>query len=251
MKLSVLDLIDLRVGQTVGESLRASRELVRAADRLGFTRYWVAEHHNAEAVVSTTPAVELMYLGESTTQIRLGSGGVMLPNHAPLAIAEQFALLGAVYGDRVDLGIGRAPGTDPVTSAAIRGHLDGGHWVSADGRPADPVHEFPRNIADILALLAPGGAEIPLRGREPYRLRATPELIHPPQVWLLGSSDYSAQLAAAMGLPYVFAHHFSGRGTQRALDLYRGDFQPGPRGAGPRTFLSMNVAVADTADEAS
>ena len=250
MKLSVLDLIDLRVGQTVGESLRASRELVRAADRLGFTRYWVAEHHNAEAVVSTTPAVELMYLGEGTSRIRLGSGGVMLPNHAPLAIAEQFALLGAVYGDRVDLGIGRAPGTDPVTSAAIRGHLDGGHWVSADGRPADPVHEFPRNIADILALLAPGGAEIPLRGREPYRLRATPELIHPPQVWLLGSSDYSAQLAAAMGLPYVFAHHFSGRGTQRALDLYRGDFQPSPHGSAPRTFLSMNVAVADTADEA-
>lgn len=141
----------------------------------------------------------------------------MLPNHAPLAVAEQFALLSAVYGDRIDLGIGRAPGTDPVTSAAIRGHLDGGHWVSADGCPTDPVHEFPRNIADILALLAPG-VEIPLRGRDPYHLRATPELLHPPQVWLLGSSDYSAQLAAAMGLPYVFAHHFSGRGTQRALD---------------------------------
>ena len=151
MKLSVLDLIDLRVGQTVGESLRASRELVRAADRLGFTRYWVAEHHNAEAVVSTTPAVELMYLGEGTSRIRLGSGGVMLPNHAPLAIAEQFALLSAVYGDRVDLGIGRAPGTDPVTSAAIRGHLDGGHWVSADGRPTDPVHGPLRYSARALA----------------------------------------------------------------------------------------------------
>ncbi len=167
-----------------------------------------------------------------------------------MAIAEQFALLSAVYGDRVDLGIGRAPGTDGDLGGDPRA-LDGGHWVSADGHPADPVHEFPRNIADILALLAPGGAEIPLRGREPSRLRATPELIHPPQVWLLGSSDYSfAQLAAAMGLPYVFAHHFSGRGTQQALDLYRGDFQPSPHGSAPRTFLSMNVAVADTADEA-
>ncbi|MDO5678457.1 MAG: MsnO8 family LLM class oxidoreductase, partial [Propionibacteriaceae bacterium] len=187
---------------------------------------------------------------QDTHQIRLGSGGVMLPNHAPLAVAEQFALLTAVYGDRIDLGIGRAPGTDPITSAAIRGHLGGGHFVDADGRPVDPVREFPRNVQDILTLLSPGGAEIRMPHGRNYHLRAAPDIQHSPQVWLLGSSDYSAQLAAALGLPYVFAHHFSGRGTQQALDLYRGSFQPTEYGEQPRTFLSMNVCVAETSDEA-
>ncbi|MFD0864667.1 LLM class flavin-dependent oxidoreductase [Tessaracoccus lubricantis] len=250
MQLSVLDLINIRKGQTTADSLRASRELAETADRLGFTRYWVAEHHNTESVASTSPAVELMYLGQDTRRIRLGSGGVMLPNHSPLAVAEQFSLLTAVYGDRIDLGIGRAPGTDPITSAAIRGHLGGGHFVDVDGRPVDPVREFPRNVSDILALLSPGGAEVRLAHGRTYQLRAAPDIQHSPQVWLLGSSDYSAQLAAALGLPYVFAHHFSGRGTQQALDLYRGSFQPTDHGGTPRTFLSINVCVAQTADEA-
>ena len=249
MKLSVLDLINVRRGQTTAEALRASKAMTSLADRLGYTRYWVAEHHNTTSVASTSPAVELMYLGQGTSRIRLGSGGVMLPNHAPLAVAEQFALLTAVFGDRIDLGIGRAPGTDQVTSAAIRGHLSGGHWVDLDGRPVDPVSEFPGNVRDILALLTPEGAAVQLRGRT-FPLRATPDLEHAPQVWLLGSSDYSAQLAAHLGLPYVFAHHFSGHGTQRALDLYRGDFRRGVRDEEPRTFVSMNVCVAETADEA-
>lgn len=250
MKLSVLDLINVRKGQTTGQALAASRALVELADRLGYTRYWVAEHHNAAAVASTSPALELMYLGQGTERIRLGSGGVMLPNHAPLAIAEQFALLSAIYGDRIDLGIGRAPGTDPVTSAAIRGHLGGGHFVDASGRPIDPVDEFPRNVQDVVALLRPDGLEVRLRHGQSYHLRAAPDIAHVPQVWLLGSSDYSAQLAAALGLPYVFAHHFSGRGTQRALEAYRGGFRPGAHGGQPRTFVSVNVAVAETAEEA-
>ena len=250
MRLSILDLINVRQRQTTGQALRASREIVLRADALGYSRYWVAEHHNTVAVASTSPATELMWLGHGTQRIRVGSGGVMLPNHAPLAVAEQFALLEAAYPGRIDLGIGRAPGTDPITSAAIRGHLEGGHWVDAEGRPVDAVHEFPRHVQDILALLSPDGVEIPMRHGRPYHLRATPVLEHSPQVWLLGSSDYSAQLAAALGLPYVFAHHFSGRGTQRALDLYRGSFQPGPHGDAPRTFVSVNVSVAETAEEA-
>ena len=250
MKLSVLDLINVRQGQTTAQALRASKAMVDVAERLGYERYWVAEHHNTTSVASTSPAVELMYLGQDTSRIRLGSGGVMLPNHSPLAVAEQFALLTAVYGDRIDLGIGRAPGTDPITSAAIRGHLSGGHFVDANGRPSDPVREFPQNVADILTLLNPDGAEIRLRHGQLYSLRATPVLEHAPQVWLLGSSDYSAEMAASMGLPYVFAHHFAGRGTQRALDLYRGSFQPGEYGSEPRTFLSVNVSVAESSDEA-
>lgn len=188
-----------------------------------------------------------MYLGENTSQIRLGSGGVMLPNHSPLAVAEQFALLTARFGDRIDLGIGRAPGTDPVTSAAIRGQLSGGHYVDGHGRPIDPVNEFPQHVREIQALLSPEGAVVELPVGRTYRLRPAPDLEHAPQIWLLGSSDYSAELAAELGLPYVFAHHFSGRGTERALGLYRTGF----RGEGePRTFVSVNVSVAETEEEA-
>lgn len=252
MKLSVLDLIGVRKGQTTGDALKASRRLVEVADRLGYLRYWVAEHHNTESVASTTPAIELMYLGEHTSRIRLGSGGVMLPNHSPLAVAEQFALLAAVYGDRIDLGIGRAPGTDQLTSAAIRGQLSGGHYVDSSGRPADPVRDFPRHIQEIQALLGPDGAVFRLPLGRTYRLRPAPDVQHAPQIWLLGSSDYSAELAAEQGLPYVFAHHFSGQGTERALKLYRDGFRaPEDRpGATPRTFVSVNVSVADTTEEA-
>ncbi|MYM19507.1 MsnO8 family LLM class oxidoreductase [Brevibacterium sp. 5221] len=250
MALSVLDLIPVRGEQTTGQALAASRELVARADALGFTRYWVAEHHNMPSVASTTPGVELMYLGQGTERIRLGSGGVMLPNHAPLAVAEQFSLLAAVYGDRIDLGIGRAPGTDPITSAAMRGHLGDGHMVDAEGNRIDPVEQFPQHIMDILALLGPDGASVPLHGGKEHVLRATPSLRVAPQVWLLGSSGYSAQLAAALGLPYVFAHHFAGRGTEAALNLYRESFRPSQFGSEPRTFLTLNAVVADTQREA-
>jgi luciferase family oxidoreductase group 1 len=257
LELSVLDLIPVRGEQTTGQALAASHELVLRADALGYTRYWTAEHHNMPSVASTTPGVELMYLGQGTDRIRLGSGGVMLPNHAPLAIAEQFSLLNAVYGDRIDLGIGRAPGTDPVTSAAMRGHLGQAQLVDGDGHVVDPVQAFPQHIMDMLALLGPDGAQVELYGGRVQPLRATPHADSFAQVWLLGSSGYSAQLAAALGLPYVFAHHFSGHGTASALKLYRDGFSATATGAGqdptpvPRTFLTVNVVTADTAAEAA
>lgn len=249
-ELSVLDLIPVHGEQTSGDALRASREIIRTAEQCGYTRYWVAEHHNMPSVASTTPSIELMYLGEGTERIRLGSGGVMLPNHAPLAIAEQFALLTSVYGDRIDLGIGRAPGTDPVTSAAMRGHLGGGRLVNRDGETVDPVEQFPQHVMDVIELLTPEGVEVPLAGGDPKILHSTPVLSAAPQVWLLGSSDYSAQLAAALGLPYVFAHHFSGHGTQPALQLYRDNYRPTRYGTTPQDFVSVNVVIADTQEEA-
>ncbi|WP_198394897.1 LLM class flavin-dependent oxidoreductase [Brevibacterium yomogidense] len=247
--LSVLDLIPVRQGQTTGQALAASKELVETADQFGFTRYWVAEHHNMPAVASTTPGTLLMHLGQTTARIRLGSGGVMLPNHAPLAVAEQFALLSAVYGDRVDLGIGRAPGTDPFTSAAMRGHLGDSQLVDREGNRIDPVEQFPQHIVDILALLSPAGASFPVRGGQ-HVMHASPRVDDMAEVWLLGSSGYSAQLAAALGLPYVFANHFAGRGTAAAIQLYRDLFEPSSHGDSPRTFVTVNAAVGATTKEA-
>ena len=255
MKLSVLDLIPVRGDQTTAQALHASKSLVGAADTLGYTRYWVAEHHNMKSVASTSPGIELMHLGQGTERIRLGSGGVMLPNHAPLAVAEQFALLSAVYGDRIDLGIGRAPGTDPITSMAMRGHLGEGRMVDREGNQIDPVEQFPQHVMDTLALLSPEGAAVPMFGGREHRLAASPRMTAAPQVWLLGSSGYSAQLSAALGLPYVFAHHFSGHGTEAALNLYRNSFTPTahagqPEVSAPTTFLTVNAVVADTREEA-
>lgn len=251
MKLSVLDLIPVRVGQTTADAYAATAELLATADTLGFTRYWVAEHHNMPAVASTAPPVLLAGLGGSTTRIRLGSGGVMLPNHAPLAVAEQFALLEAMYPGRVDLGIGRAPGSDPVASMAMRGHVGiGGSIVDAQGNRVDPVERFPQYVEEVMALMSPEGVTIPMRSGTDYTLRATPAAVGVPTTWLLGSSGYSAQLAGSLGLPYVFAHHFAGRGTEAALALYRDSFDPGEHGAEPRTFLTANVVVGETEEEA-
>jgi luciferase family oxidoreductase group 1 len=215
--------------------------LARTADALGYERYWVAEHHNMPAVAATNPPVLIAMLAAATRRIRVGSGGVMLPNHAPLVVAEQFALLEAAHPGRIDLGIGRAPGTDPVT-----------RWVLRNGASSveeDPVARFPEYVDQVLALMAPEGAGLSLRG-ETFALKATPSAVAVPDVWLLGSSDYSAQLAADQGLPYVFAHHFSGSGTAEALELYRTRFRPSERLAEPRTFLTVNAAVAETQQEA-
>lgn len=252
MKLSVLDLLPARVGQSSTDALTAAKELVGTADRLGYTRYWVAEHHNMPAVASTSPPVILAALGQNTSSIRLGSGGVMLPNHAPLAVAEQFALLEALYPGRVDLGIGRAPGSDPVASMAMRGHVGiGGSIHDAQGNRVDPVERFPQYVSEVMALMSPGGVTLTMRSGQEYVLRSTPEATGVPDTWLLGSSGYSAQLAAALGLPYVFAHHFAGRGTETAMALYRNSFEPGEGGAEPRTFLTANVVVGETAEEAA
>ncbi|MCA2241068.1 LLM class flavin-dependent oxidoreductase [Mycobacterium sp. WUMAC-067] len=239
MRLSVLDLIPVRTDQTTGDALAATVQLAQAADRLGFTRYWVAEHHNMPSVGATSPPVVLAYLAPQTSQLRLGSGGVMLPNHAPLAVAEQFALLEAAAPGRIDLGIGRAPGSDPVTSYALRG----GH----DGRD---IENFPEYLDDVAALMSARGVRVALRSGD-YTLKATPAAATEPRLWLLGSSMYSAHLAAAKGLPYVFAHHFSGKGTEEALEVYRSRFKLSAVAAEPRTFLTVNAAVAETREEAT
>jgi luciferase family oxidoreductase group 1 len=240
MRLSVLDLVPVRTDQTTSDALAATTHLAQTADRLGYTRYWLAEHHNMPAVAATSPPVLIAHLGAHTTQLRLGSGGVMLPNHAPLAVAEQFALLEAAHPGRIDLGIGRAPGSDPVTSMALRG---------AAGRDDRDIEAFPDYLDDVMALMSARGVRVPIPNQR-YILKATPAAVTEPKMWLLGSSMYSAHLAAAKGLPYVFAHHFSGHGTAEALAAYRTEFRPSDLGPEPVTFLTVNAAVAETRDEA-
>ncbi|WP_163760522.1 LLM class flavin-dependent oxidoreductase [Mycobacterium botniense] len=239
MRLSVLDLVPVRTDQSTSDALAATVQLAQTADRLGFTRYWVAEHHNMPAIAATSPPVLIAYLAAQTAQLRLGSGGVMLPNHAPLAVAEQFALLEAAAPGRIDLGIGRAPGSDPITSWALRA-----------GRDDRDLEHFPDYLDDVVALMSPRGARLPLRDGE-YVLKATPAAVSEPRLWLLGSSMYSAHVAAAKGLPYVFAHHFSGKGTAEALAVYRSRFVPSKLAAQPVTFLTVNAVVAETREEAT
>lgn len=238
-RLSVLDLIPVRTGQTSADAVAASVALAQAADRLGLARYWFAEHHNMPAVASTTPPVLIAAVAARTERIRVGSGGVMLPNHAPLVVAEQFAALEAIAPGRIDLGIGRAPGSDPVITQLLR----------ISGPTAD-VDRFPDHIADIQSLLSTDGATLRLTSGREYAIAATPAATGTPTVWLLGSSDYSAQLAAQLGLPYVFANHFSGEGLERALELYRTGYEPSERHPVPETFLTVNAVVAPTEAEA-
>jgi luciferase family oxidoreductase group 1 len=244
MRLSVLDLVPVRTDQSTPDALAATTHLAQTADRLGYTRYWLAEHHNMPAVAATSPPVLIAHLAAQTSQVRLGSGGVMLPNHAPLAVAEQFALLEAAHPGRIDLGIGRAPGSDPITSLALRG---------AAGRDERDIEAFPEYLDDVVALMSAHGVRVPLPRdlmRENYILKATPAAVTEPKLWLLGSSMYSARLAAAKGLPYVFAHHFSGQGTAEALAVYRSQFRPSDLASEPVTFLTVNAVVAETRDEA-
>jgi luciferase family oxidoreductase group 1 len=244
VRISVLDLVPVRTDQSTSDALAATTHLAQTADRLGYTRYWLAEHHNMPAVAATSPPVLIAHLAAQTSQVRLGSGGVMLPNHAPLAVAEQFALLEAAHPGRIDLGIGRAPGSDPVTSLALRG---------AAGRDDRDIEAFPQYLDDVVALMSARGVRVPLPRdlmRENYILKATPAAVTEPKLWLLGSSMYSAHLAAAKGLPYVFAHHFSGHGTAEALQVYRSEFRPSDLASEPATFLTVNAVVAETHDEA-
>jgi len=238
MRLSVLDLVPVRTDQSTGDALAATVRLAQTADRLGFTRYWLAEHHNMPAVAATSPPVLIAYLAAQTTQLRLGSGGVMLPNHAPLAVAEQFALLEAAAPGRIDLGLGRAPGSDPVTSILLRGTRDD-----------SDVENFPQYLDEVAALMSARGVHVPIRNQD-YILKATPRAVSEPRMWLLGSSMYSAHLAAAKGLPYVFAHHFSGQGTAEALEVYRSEFRPSAVAAEPVTFITVNAVVAHSRAEA-
>jgi luciferase family oxidoreductase group 1 len=245
LALSVLDLVPVRAAssgtvQSSGQAVGASMALARRADELGYRRYWFAEHHNMPSVASTTPPVLIAAAAARTSRIRVGSGGVMLPNHAALIVAEQFAALEALAPGRIDLGIGRAPGSDPVITQLLR----------QSGTSGD-VERFPSHVHDIGLMLRAEGATLQFTSGGEYTVRATPAASGSPELWLLGSSDYSAQLAASRGLPYVFANHFSGHGLQRALDLYRSQFQPSETLAEPKTFLTANVVAAPTADEAA
>ncbi|TWJ20550.1 luciferase family oxidoreductase group 1 [Micromonospora endolithica] len=228
--LSVLDLAPVAAGASAGDALRHTTELARRTEELGYHRFWVAEHHNMPAIASSAPAVLLAHLAANTGTIRLGSGGVMLPNHAPLVVAEQFGTLEALHPGRIDLGIGRAPGTDQVTALALRRTMEG---LSAEG--------FPRELADLMNYFS---------GDQPGPITATPGRGQQPAVWLLGSSGFSAQLAGLLGLPFSFAHHFSAQHTLPALALYRQSFRPSRWLEKPYAMVAVNAVCADTDERA-
>ncbi|MBY5160933.1 LLM class flavin-dependent oxidoreductase [Salsipaludibacter albus] len=233
--LSVLDLGSVPRGATSRDALLGATRLARRADDLGYHRFWVAEHHNMPIVASTSPTTLMAHLAASTTHIRVGSGGVMLPNHPPLVVAEQVAMLEALHPGRIDLGIGRAPGTDQATAAALRRTTD-----ALDAR------EFPQHLVDLLGLLGDVREGSRLHGR----FSATPVATTHPPVFLLGSSGYSAQLAGMLGLAFVQAHHFDLGGTDESLRLYRQSFTPAGPLEHPHAIVSASVVVADTEERA-
>ncbi len=230
--LSVLDLCPVSTGDSIGEALRRSVDLARHVERWGFTRYWVAEHHNMPGIASSVPAVLVGQIAAATAAIRVGSGGVMLPNHAPLTVAEQFGMLEAMYPGRIDLGIGRAPGTDRATARALRRRAEG-----------LPAADFARELAELRAYFAGQSAE----GRSPGQIRAIPAEGNEPAVWLLGSTGYSAELAGLLGLPFAFAYHFSAANAGPALALYRRTFRSSAGLAEPYCLISVSVLCAQDA----
>jgi luciferase family oxidoreductase group 1 len=231
-RLSVLDLAPVSSGSSSAQALRNSTELARVTERLGFHRYWVAEHHGMPGIASSSPAVLIAHLAAATERMRIGSGGVMLPNHAPLVVAEQFGMLEALHPGRIDLGIGRAPGTDPLTARALR--------RTEAGLGAE---DFPQ---ELLALTAFFAAEPAARGA----LVAVPAAGNAPEVWLLGSSGYSAQLAGLLGLPFAFAHHFSPDNTLPALAMYRSAFRPSTVLSEPYAMVCVSAIAAPSTQEA-
>ena len=227
--LSILDLAPITRGSSAGEALRRSLELAQHAERWGYERFWMAEHHNMPGVASAATAVALGFVAQGTARIRVGAGGIMLPNHAPLVIAEQFGTLESLYPGRIDLGLGRAPGTDRGTMRALR-------------RNQQATDAFAESVVELLRYLEPDG--------EGQTIRAVPGAGSRVPVWLLGSSLYSAQLAAALGLPYAFAAHFAPDLLHEALGVYRDQFRPSPRHDKPHTMACINVYAADTDAEA-
>ena len=227
---SVLDLSPIAEGATAADALRNTRDLARHAEALGYRRYWLAEHHNMAGIASAATAVVIGHVAAATTTIRVGSGGIMLPNHAPLVIAEQFGTLESLFPGRIDLGLGRAPGTDMLTARALRRDLQS----NAD--------RFPEDVAELRAYLSPA-----VPGQ---MIRAVPgEGLRVP-IWLLGSSLYSAQLAAMLGMPFAFASHFAPAAMMQALELYRSRFEPSAELEQPYAMLGVNVIAADTDREA-
>jgi luciferase family oxidoreductase group 1 len=226
--LSVLDLSPVTQGSDPGASLRNSADLARNAERLGYKRFWMAEHHSMPGIASAATAVALAYVGSKTSTIRIGAGGVMLPNHAPLVIAEQFGTLEALYPGRIDLGLGRAPGTDQAAAYALRRNL------------ASDADQFPHDVVELMGYF---------KG-ENGRVRAIPGEGLDIPIWILGSSLFGAQLAAMLGLPYAFASHFAPRMMMEASNLYRERFVPSEQLAEPYVMLGLNAIVADTDEEA-
>ena len=225
---SMLDLVPVRMGGTVAQALHNSLDLAQHVERLGFTRYWLAEHHNMDGIASSATAVLIGHVAGGTSRIRVGSGGIMLPNHAPLVVAEAFGTLATLYPDRIDLGLGRAPGTDPHTMRALR-----------RDRP-ETADDFPRQVLELQALLAP-----PVPGQ---RLIAMPGAGTEVPLGLLGSSLFSAQLAGQMGLPYAFASHFAPRFLMDAIRMYREHFRPSAVLSKP--YVAMGVPVISAPDDA-
>jgi luciferase family oxidoreductase group 1 len=232
--LSLLDGASISAGSTVAEALRQTLDRAQLAERLGYARFWVVEHHNLPAVASSAPAVLLAHLAMVTERIRLGSGGVMLPNHAPLVVAEQFGMLESLHPGRIDLGIGRGPGADPVAAHALR---RGAH---------DDVEEFPRRLAELLAFF--DGDWPP---DHPYRnVTAIPGEGARPEIWLLGSSDFGARLAGHLGIRFAFAHHFAPANAIPAVAAYRETFRPSSTLAAPHVMIAANVVCAETMERA-
>ena len=233
--LSVLDLAPVPDGGNAGDALRATIDLAKRAEHLGFHRFWVAEHHNMPGIASSAPPVLIGHIADATQVIRVGSGGVMLPNHVSLVVAEQFGMLEALHPGRIDLGIGRAPGTDQVTAAAL--------CRSPEALSAD---DFPEQLVDLLGFFTGNWPD----GHQFARITAVPGLGHQPAIWLLGSSGYSAQVAGLLGLPFAFAHHFSAVNTLPALALYREHFRPSEILDRPYAMVAAGVICADTDERA-
>jgi luciferase family oxidoreductase group 1 len=233
--LSVLDLSPVTSGTPGSVALRNSLDLARLADRLGYTRYWVAEHHNLPAIASSAPDIMIGQIAAVTSRMRVGSGGVMLPNHAPLMVAERFKMLEALFPGRIDLGIGRAPGTDPVTSYALRRRQD----IKEDD-------DFLERFQELILLETDG-----FPAGHPFRtVRAMPSDVPLPPIWLLGSSDYSGELAASIGAGFSFAHHFANHDAVAVLRAYRARFKPSAWRERPYAILAVHVVCAETNDAA-
>jgi luciferase family oxidoreductase group 1 len=233
--LSVLDLSPVDSGATGAQALRNTVDLARHADTLGYTRYWLAEHHNTASLVSSAPEIMIAHVADATTTIHVGSGGIMLPNHAPLKVAETFRVLEALHPGRIDLGIGRAPGTDRITAMALRGSED---VLGAD--------EFPELLAELLAFSQGSFPE-----HHPFRsVKASPDDVVLPPIWLLGSSGYSAQVAAQLGLGFAFAHHINPSAAVPAIELYRDHFTPSIYLKQPHIILATSAICAETDERA-
>ena len=234
--LSVLDLAPVSEGSTPGDALRNSLDLASRVERLGFTRYWVAEHHNMPGIASSAPAVLLAHIASVTSTMRVGSGGVMLPNHSSLVVAEQFGTLEALHPGRVDLGIGRAPGTDQLTARALR----------RTGRPGRDVDDFPEQLVELF-----GYFDGRWPADHPYaNITATPGLGNRPSIWMLGSSSYGAHAAGVLGLPYSFAHHFAAGNTLEAARTYRESFRPSAEIEASYLMLGVSVVCGETDEHA-